>query len=99
MILAGKKTATRRIWKKPMVKVGNIYKAKLKMLSKDYFAEIKITKLFKQKLYDMKKEDAIKEGYSNLKEFEKKWIEINGDWNGNQEVYVVEFELAEEDLK
>ena len=40
MILSGTKTQTRRIWKRPMVKVGGIYKAKLKMMSKDYFAKI-----------------------------------------------------------
>lgn len=33
MILNGTKTATRRVWKKPMVKVGGIYKCKLKMFS------------------------------------------------------------------
>ena len=101
MILNGTKTATRRDWERPRVKVGGIYKAKLKMLSKDYFAKIKVIKLYKQKLYAMTNEDAKKEGYNNLKEFEKIWIEINGNWNnritghwnGNQEVYVVEFEV------
>ena len=102
MILNGTKTATRRIWKKPMVKVGGIYKAKLKMLSKDYFAKIKIVKLYKQKLNDMTEGDAIKEGYDCLRDFEKIWIEISGDWNsritgnwnGNQIVDVIEFEVV-----
>jgi len=135
MILNGTKTATRRVWKKPMVKVGGIYKAKTKMLSVkcklcgkvdfkinlkkhlrkehnihnkleiarnivgDYFAKIKVIKLYKQKLYDMTKRDAIKEGYDCLRDFEKIWVEINGNWNnrltgnwnGNQEVDVIEF--------
>lgn len=103
MILEGKKTATRRVWKKPRVKVGGIYKCKTKMLSKDYFAKIKVLRLYKQKLYAMKNKDAIKEGYSNLKEFEKVWIKINGNWNsrvtgnwnGNLIVDVIEFELVE----
>jgi len=101
MILNGTKTATRRAWKKPMVKVGGIYKCKLKMLSKDYFAKIEVTKLYKQRLYDMTEGDAIKEGYDCIRSFEKIWIEINGNWNsritgnwnGNQEVYVIEFKL------
>ena len=77
LILEGKKTATRRVWEKPMVKVGGIYKAKLKMLSKDYFAKIKVTKLFKQKLWEMTSEDARKEGYNNIVDFERIWIEIH----------------------
>ncbi len=99
MILKGTKTATRRVWKRPMVKVGGIYKAKTKLLSKEFFAKIMVFKLYKQRLYDMTEEDAKKEGYKNLKEFEKVWIKINGDWNnritgkwnGNEEVYVIEF--------
>jgi len=93
MILEGNKTATRRVWKRPMVKVGGIYKAKLKMLSKDYFAKIKVTKLFKQGLYFMTNDDAKKEGYRNIDDFAKIWIKINGEWNPNLIVYVIEFEV------
>ena len=104
MILNGTKTATRRVWKKPMVKVGGIYKCKLKMLSKKSFAKIKVIKLYKQRLYEMTSEDTKKEGYNNLKEFEKIWIEINGNWNnrltghwnGNLVVDVIEFELLKQ---
>lgn len=94
MILNGTKTATRRVWKKPMVKSGGIYKAKLKMLSKDYFAKIKLTKLYKQQLWEIKREDALKEGYNTLKDFRKIWIKINGNWNSNDKVYVIEFEIV-----
>lgn len=93
MILNGTKTATRRIWKSPKVKVGGVYKAKLKMLSKDYFAKIKVNKLYKQKLNEMTDEDARKEGYPNMVEFYKIWKEINGDWEGELIVDVVEFEV------
>jgi len=95
MILNGTKTATRRIWKKPMVKVGGIYKCKLKMLSKDYFAKIEITKLFKQKLGEMTLEDCKKEGYENAQhnQFIDIWVKINGSWNPKLEVYVIEFEV------
>ena len=92
MILKGTKTATRRDWKKPMVKVGGIYKCKLKMLSKEYFALIKVTKFYKQRLGDMTNKDAKKEGYNSLREFYNIWIQINGDFNP-QEVYVIEFKL------
>ncbi len=93
MILNGTKTATRRAWKKPMVKVGGVYKAKLKMLDKKYFAKIKVTKLFKQRLGDMTEEDAIKEGYKSVMDFHEIWVKINGTWHDNQEVDVIEFEV------
>ena len=94
MILAGKKTATRRVWKKPRVKVGGIYKAKLKMLSKDYFAKIKVTKLFKQPLKEMTQQDCEKEGYFEMGEFRNIWIKINGEWNPDFLVDVIEFEVV-----
>lgn len=92
MILNKVKTQTRRAWKKPMVKVGGIYKCKLKLFDKDYFAKIKVTKLYKQKLGDMSREDCKKEGY-NAMSFVKIWKDINGSWNPDLEVYVVEFKV------
>ena len=93
MILEGKKTATRRVWKKPMVKVGGIYKCKLKMLSKDYFAKIKVIKLFKQDLGDMSLTDVEKEGYTSYEEFNSIWKKINGEFKLTQNVDVIEFEV------
>lgn len=95
MILNGTKTATRRVWKKPRVKVGGIYKAKLKMLSKSFFAKIIVTKLEKQFLADMKLEDAKKEGYNSIEEFKDIWEKINGLWDDLDVVTVVEFKLVE----
>ena len=94
MILQGTKTVTRRSWKKPMVKVDGIYKAKLQMLSKEYFAKIKVTKLYKQKLKNIMVRDIEKEGYSSLDEFVDIWKKINKSWDGNTEVYVIEFEVV-----
>ena len=95
MILSGTKTQTRRIWKRPMVKVGGIYKAKLKMMSKDYFAKIKVTKLYKQSLPDMTLEEIKKEGYNSYTEFMEIWKEINGDHTVLLYVDVIEFEVVE----
>ena len=100
MILQGTKTATRRIWKKPMVKVDGIYKAKLKMLSKDFFTKIKVTKFFKQRLGDMTDEDARKEGYLNKMDFMDVWEQINNcKWDARQEVDVIEFKKIIEKTK
>jgi len=99
MILEGKKTATRRAWKRPMVKVGGIYKCKLKMLSKEYFAKIKVTELYEQELGEMTDEDAEKEGYKDVEDFRNIWIKINGSWYGDRVVYVIEFKLVEKNLR
>ncbi len=95
LILTRHKTATRRVWKKPRVKVGGIYKCKLKMLSKDYFAKIKVEALYKQALGEMDYVDALKEGYDSLDDFKKIWVEINGSWDDKLIVDVIEFELVE----
>ncbi len=97
MILNGTKTATRRNWKRPMVKVGGIYKCKLKMLSKEYFAKIKVVKLYEEELGAMTDEDANKEGYEDVEEFRKIWIKINGHWYNEMVVEVIEFEVIKND--
>jgi len=91
MILKGKKTATRRVWKKRMVKEGGVYKCKLKMLSKDYFAKIVVMEVYEEQLKDMDDEDAKSEGYKNMEAFKEIWIKINGSWNPKQEVTVIRF--------
>ena len=45
LIHSGRKTQTRRLWKKPRAKVGVVHKAKTALFSQDYFALIKITAL------------------------------------------------------
>ncbi len=41
----------------------------------------------------MTEEDAKKEGGYSLKEFKEVWRDINGAWDPELEVWVVEFEL------
>jgi len=95
MILAGKKTSTRRVWRRKNVKVGRTYKARLKLLSKDYFAKIRVKKFYKQRLGEMKKEDFEKEGYENPNDFIRNWAEITGSWDKGLAVHVIEFEVVE----
>ena len=104
MVLSGRKTQTRRAWKKPMVKVGGIYKCKLQMLSKEYFAKIKVLKLWKEYIYDCSEEDAIKEGYGCKAEFMKVFEEINPKFlketiknKCSPKIWVIEFKLAIEE--
>lgn len=91
-ILMGLKTETRRIWKRQRAKVGSIHKAKLKMLSRDYFAKLKIMEVRYERLGEMTDTDAKAEGYESLRDFKLVWLTINGEWDVNQNVYVVKFE-------
>jgi hypothetical protein len=97
LILSGKKTETRRIWAKQRVTIGSIQQAKLgkDMLKKDaYFAKLKILDINKERLADISIESVHREGFDSLDVFQEKWIEINGEWNPHQEVYVIRFEVV-----
>jgi len=94
LILTGRKTQTRRIWKKPRAKAGSVHKAKTVLFSKEYFALIRITDIRKDRLGDISLEDVRREGYETLEAFKEEWIRINGAWDPELEVYVVSFELT-----
>jgi len=95
LIHEGIKTATRRNWKKRMVKVGGRYKMKTQLFSHISYGGIEVKKVYQQKLGDMTEEDAKKEGGYTLEEFRQVWKEINGSWDDDLKVWVVEFEAVE----
>ncbi len=94
-ILSGRMTQIRKLWDKPMAKVGSIHKAKTALFSRDYFASIIITGLKREKLGAITIEDAMREGYDDLVSYKEGWKKINGSWEPNSVVYVVSFELKE----
>ena len=100
-ILAGRKTQTRRIWKRSRCKVGSIHLAKTKMLSKDYFARLKILAVYQEDLGDISEEDARAEGYDDSIEYLDAFFRINRIAEQDQAnwcivpVHVVRFEVVQ----
>lgn len=95
MIKNRTKTQTRRIWKKRRAKPGSIHKVKTNFLSTDYHCKIHILDVRMERLGDITPEDADREGGYTVDEYKKVWTDINGSWQPDLEVYVVDFELVE----
>jgi hypothetical protein len=72
------KTQTRRTWKKARVTDDSIQKAKTKMLSKHYFALLRITEPpYQEKLRSLTEESAYAEGGYTVDSYIDKFYEIN----------------------
>ena len=91
-ILEGRKTQTRRTSRNEL-RIGKVYPIRCR-----YFERAKdkalITRKFKQRLGDISLEDARKEGFDSLEEFQACWTRIHGSWNPDIIVTVYEFKLA-----
>jgi len=92
-ILKGIKTQTsRRGIPDPRVKEGAIVHA---AVWEPHFADLRIEKIERKKLGDFTEEDAQREGGYTLEEFREVWRNLHGDWNPNENVYVIHFRLEE----
>jgi len=101
LILKGIKTQTRRIWKRQRCNPGSIHKAKTVMLSKEYFADLFIIDVHKERLLNISDKDAWAEGGYSREEFLRKWDEINPKYPSisNPEVFVVTFNQTQESIR
>jgi len=70
-ILMGLKTQTRRTWEKARVKPGSIHLAKTKMISKQFFARLRVLEVYQERLGDMTEQDAWEEGGYTLDEYKE----------------------------
>lgn len=97
MILSGRKTQTRRLWKRPMVKVGGIYSAQTGFCKPETaFARIRVLRLWKESLKAISEQDAKAEGYPSKAAFLNAFGAINHIpivWV-NDPVTCVEFEVV-----
>lgn len=101
LIQEGIKTQTRRIWKKQRCNPGSVHKAKTKMLSKEYFADLFIVDVHKEHLLDISEKDAWCKGGYTRDQFLKIWDKINPlhRSRSNPEVYVVTFNQTQESIR
>lgn len=95
-IRAGEKTVTRRDWERPQVREGGVYMATTEMFTSHDEADcyIRVTDHYTERLGDISEEQARREGRYSLEEFREAWERINGDWDPDLEVHVVEFEYV-----
>lgn len=92
-IREGRKTETRRIWKRPHVKVGGIYgirSDRFKPVAEDA-PRIRVIGMHQEPLLLMTDEDAIREGCRGMEEFRQIWVKLHGSWDPLQKVHVVRF--------
>jgi len=97
LILAGRKTQTRRLpGKSANYSVGRVYAIRDRWFSKAQ-GYILITRKFRQKLGEISLEDVRKEGYESLEEFRRAWEEVHGpeSWQPNLTVTVYEFKPSQ----
>lgn len=103
LILNGTKTETRRTWLKPRVRVGSIQQAKTVMMSRDYFAKLRILGVRRELFQSIDEAGARAEGGYTRDGYVRKFFEINPKvarlTSGGAipfNVWVVTFELVKE---
>lgn len=97
-LLKGKKTVTRRRWKKPLVKVGDLAQAynRSPRFQGRRVAIIKILKVSQERLCDITDKEERKEGHLwyNAKGFIEAWIKGYPDFEMNELLWRIEFEVV-----
>ena len=78
------------------IKPGSIYKAKLNIMSDQYFSELLINDISSKKLNDLSEQDVILTGTNTKSDFKKHWMEKYGYWRPNMMVRLIRFEPINE---
>jgi hypothetical protein len=101
-IRSGEKTMTRRQWDSCRVTEGKTYRATrggngpqgLFVPREECDCFICVTDVYRETLGEMDATDARREGGYTLAEFRDAWRDINGEWDPDEQVWVVAFEYA-----
>lgn len=89
-LLDGVKTQiTRKGTPDPKIKAGATVYASV---WEPRFAELHVTAIVRKRLRYFDEEDAKREGYKSLEQFKKTWVELHGEWDDAESVYIVRFE-------
>jgi hypothetical protein len=87
---------TRRIWKGWHARVGGVQKAKVEMISREYFAILEVLDRWEEALGDISEENARAEGYPSVEAYRGIWVRINRKpWDPREVVKVAEFRVLE----
>ena len=93
-ILQGRKTQTRRYWKKQrQAAPDSLHWAQTNFTTESRFARLHVKTVTEDVLGNITEEDAQKEGYDSREEFIQAWTELKGHWIPTDLVWVVEFEV------
>jgi hypothetical protein len=93
LILAGKKTQTRRRGKKRW-NIGSIHECR-RGFKGEPFARVRILSVDKVRLGDITEEDARAEGAKDKTEFIEVWRQIYGPWKADEEVWRINFAVVD----
>lgn len=94
-ILESRKTVTRRGWERCLVKAGSTQTLMCYYSRFGVFGKAKVESVQRQKLSEMREEDARREGFDCLEEFKTYWQRF-GPWKEEQEVWVIAFRFIDE---
>lgn len=90
LILIGRKTQTRRSSGRWRLGRQPIQGARYKVAG-----YIEVLDKYRQRLGDIRPEEARAEGFASVEEFQKAWTKMNGSWDPGVEVWVYVFKLYE----
>lgn len=98
LIREGTKTATRRDWAEGYYRPspGDVRMAVTEMFTPDEACDcyIRVTDHYREPLGALDEADARKEGGYTVADFREAWVDINGAWDPEMTVDVVEFEYV-----
>jgi ParB family chromosome partitioning protein len=88
-VMDGSKTQATRRRPDPEIREGSIVRGAV-----NHFADLEVTGVVRKRLSEFTEEDAQHEGGYTLNEFRDYWQRVNGSWNPEEVVYLIQFEVA-----